>query len=147
MQGNGFDLQVLLHDMPMPLPLVDLDRVMREERTGYHAHLDSMVGLLRESERERELLHQQLALIKELLARQDASAIVYGRQAKECSTAKSSAAPASSSEDSIGISYGDGTNYARQDASVNFEYIKTVIIRYLETDDSSLLPVLQEVTY
>ena len=139
-ENSSFDLGALLHNLPRPLPLVDLDRVMAEERAGYRAHLESVTSLLHESEHERRLLHQQLKLLKELVAGQDVLVKTSrNKQTLDAKLAVTVALPTSTVKaedaDALGI------------PPVSLEYIKTVVVRYIETHDTSLLPVLREVLF
>ena len=123
-----------MQNLPMPLPLVDLDRIMAEERAGYKAHLESVTSLLRDTERERQLLQQQLDVLKKLVATQDARA--SKTKSSNLSASRSSSMPISNTSDS---------QSSLGEAPICHEYIKTVVLRYLETHDTSLLPVLRQV--
>ena len=140
---EGFDLGELLRDLPRPLPLVDLERAMAEERAGHRAHMESMMEKLRESERERELVHLQMAVLKEQLLLQAAVARralgPASNGGEDCLQEDASGAA------SDGVTSSASSNWASSGATARLEYAKNVMVRYLETHDQSLLPALREV--
>jgi trimeric autotransporter adhesin len=131
-----FSLGILLRDLPRPLPLLDLDRAMSDERAGHRVRLEALAERLRESERERELVHLQLAHLKELLAMQAAAARRAGRADPADPATSAAAGPA-------GAELSDAERAVA--ATARLEYAKAVVVRFLETRDVTLLPALREV--